>query len=149
MGKILMFRPIGDLTFNNDIENLVLFGEENFVDDSEEIYDLIFHSKQIANPYEQKKPCSLVIPVLRTFNKTEAYKMIRDLNKAFPDFDRFAVSGEFLDFYQTIKERGKTRLKGLGKYNVVDYAPFIAHSEDPFFEQNLERKIREINEHYK
>ena len=147
MGKIIILESIRTLAFDKDIENLVLFGEEDYIDDTKNIYDLIFHSKQ-TTPYHFKKPCSLVIPVIRANNKERAIEKIYNLNKEFPDFTKFVVPREFLDFYEVIQKEEGTVLNSLGKYNFVDEGQFTGHAEEPGFEQKLEKKIREINNYY-
>lgn len=149
MGKILIFKEIRDKALDNNLDDLVLFGEKDYVNDTNNIYDLIFYSKQIVNPYLCVKACSLVIPVIRTFNEKEAIEKIHDLNEQFPDFNRFVVSGEFLDFYAVIKRGLGKEIKSLGKYNVVDSDKLVEYSKDPVFEQKIEQQIRKINNNYK
>lgn len=148
MRKILIFKEIRDKAFDRNLNNLVLFGEKDYINDTENIYDLIFYSKQVILTDPFRKPCSLVIPVIRTFNEKEAIEKINHLNEQFSDFNRFAVSGEFLDFYEVIKKRLGKEIKGLGKYNVVDSDKLVEYSEDPTFEQKIEQQIRKINSHY-
>ena len=149
MGKILIFKEIRDRALDNKLDNLVLFGEKGYINDTNNTYDLIFYSKQIILPYCFEKPCSLVIPVIRTFNEKEAIEKIHDLNEQFPDFNRFVVSGEFLDFYAVIKGGLGKEIKSLGKYNVVDSDKLVEYSKDPVFEQKIEQQIRKINNNYK
>lgn len=149
MGKIIILKEIRDRALDNNLDNLVLFGEKDYINDTKNIYDLIFYSKQVTIPYSFEKPCSLVIPVIRTFNEKEAIEKIHHLNEQFPDFNRFVVSGEFLDFYKVIKRKSGEKIKRLGKYNVVDSDKLVKYSKDSAFEQKIEQQIRKINENYK
>lgn len=147
MTEIIIYNQVRDRAFDNDLENLILFGEKNYIDDTNKVYDLIFHSKQI-NPYSFKKPTSLVIPVIRTFNEKQAIETIYDINKQFPDFDRFAVSGEFLDFYKIVGKDSKKEIERLGKYDVVNETELKKYSKDHFFEQKINKKIIQIEDNY-
>ena len=146
MGKIIIFKDIWDKALEG-LENLVLFGEENWVKDPNKVYDLIFHSRQ-TNPYNQEKNTSLVIPVLKNLSDDEAVLKINQLSIEHPVFDRYAVSGEFLDFYKVIKKENGNEIKLLGKYNVITEKKFIKSFGSKQLQREINERRRVINHRY-
>lgn len=147
MSKIIIFKEIQEKALDNSLEDLVLFGEANFIKDKGKKYDLIFHAKQ-TYPYEIKKQVSLVIPVLRTFNDDEAINRISSLNSKYPEFTKYAVSSEFLDFYEVVKEEQGRKIIPLGKYKVVPKKKFLDFAKNPKLARSIQEKRRIIDKKY-
>jgi hypothetical protein len=150
MGKILIFNAIREIAMNQKLDNAVLFGEENFIDDGNHVYDLIFHVKQ-TDPYKVEKVTSLVIPVFKAENEDEAISRIYHNYQNYPSFSKFAVLQEgqkFLDFYEVLQQELGKEIKLLGKYNTVDEKKFYDFSEDEECKLSIDKKRRMIEEKY-
>jgi len=153
MSKIIIFKEIQEKALDNSLDDLVLFGERDFIDNSSGKYDLIFHSKQ-CYPYDKEKPCSLVIPVLRTTGYNENMEDI--VKEAYnenpnPDFTTYAVVSEFLDFYELILDKNNSNplTVGLGKYKCSSEKKFMKILKNPhIFMRQLQEKRRIIDKKY-
>jgi hypothetical protein len=118
MGKILIFQEVHEKALDVCLQDLVLFGEENFIEDENGVYDLIFYAKQ-TYPYDKKNPCSLVIPIVKVFNDDEAINQISNLNSKHPNFTRYAVLNDPLDFYKVSHKQSGREITHLGNGRVV------------------------------
>ena len=150
MGRILILKDVAEIAKNWNLENVVLFGEKDFIDDTNHVYDFIFFAKQTL-PYRSSKMVSLVIPVIKASSKDEAINIIYSLFMEHPDFNRFAVlqqGQDCLDFYNVCpKELGK-EINLMGKYFTVDNKQFYDHVGDEGFEMAVKEKIKQINTMY-
>ncbi|MDD5192385.1 MAG: hypothetical protein PHH54_01830 [Candidatus Nanoarchaeia archaeon] len=147
MGKIIILDGVADKALDNNLENLVLFGERDFIHNGKQKYDLIFHAKQ-TNPYEVEKTCSLVIPVLRTFNDDRAIERMYGLYEEHPGFTKFAVSRVDIDFYEIIPEKLYKKIKLLGEYFVVPEKRFLSFSKNIELTRSIMEKKRIIDRAY-
>jgi len=139
MGKILLYEELERQALNLDSENLVLFGERDFIVDREVTYNLIFHGKSDVVPTTDKQATSLVIPVLDYFGEKEAVlSQLALLKELRPDVSMAATSnGKYLEFYDLNPEFGGIHL---GKYKTVPEKEFMAHIHD---NKKLGREIME------
>lgn len=147
MAKKIIFDSVRDRALDHSLENIVLFGERNFIEDENGVYDLVFYSKEIV-PYSYEKPTSLVIPVIKEFDDSLAIEKLLNINQEYPNFEDFAVSGEFLDFYRVHDLKQGKGVEHLGKYFHVDEDSLVEKSTDPTFENRLEHIKRKIENNY-
>ena len=149
MGELIIFSEVEKMALNPSLENLVLFGEPDFLKGDEGVYDLIFHAKQ-TDPYSVVKPDSLVIPVLRLeeYEESLAIETVYNAYLQHPDFDRYSVAADSLSFYQIVpKEHGK-EIKVVGKYKKVSKRAFFNFVDDSLLKRELTSKKRVIDKRY-
>lgn len=151
MGKIIVLQSVKDVAVNLQFSNIVLFGETDFINDGNNIYDFLFYAKE-THPYEVERIMSLVIPVLRVRDEDEAISRIYGLYLKYPNFSKYAVLEQdknYFDFYEVCpKELGK-EIKCLGKYNVVEENSLFSQSLDEQFKSVIEKKRSTIDAKYK
>ncbi|MBT3397632.1 hypothetical protein HOA55_03415 [archaeon] len=144
MSRVLIFNRLEDFALNPSNKGVVLFGEKKFFSDKERTYDVVFHAwKNVQNPYALKKPCSLVIPVIK--GDWHDVELLR-LNDANPDYTRFAVpAGDRILFYDIKKGafgRGPDCAEG---YTRVMETPFHLEVGLPKMKREIEKTRRDID----
>jgi len=150
MGKILLFSELERTALNRNKRDVVLFGERDWINDGDRIYDLFFHGKSnITNVYGSNWPTSLVVPVVRGLSGDEAPPYLAELNESHPDYHLFAVAGRFLDFYEVVKRIGGRDVNHLGKYVKTSKERFFRHIQNPQLERRVLDKIRDIDRVFK
>ncbi len=152
MSKIVIFKEVEEKALDNNLEGLVLFGESNLLEDTKNVYDLIFHAKQ-TDPYQiitPKKPCSLVIPVIRAYNKDQAISEIYYKYTEHPDFTKFVatIPDNDLSFYEVNPQELGKKIISFGKYKRVEEKKFLAHTRNLALIREINEKRRLINRKY-
>jgi hypothetical protein len=143
MGKILLFTELERIALNK--KDVVLFGERDWINDGDRVYDLFFHSKSnVEDVFGIDWPVSLVVPVIRGVSENEIPPYLAELNETHPEYCRFAIADNFLDFYDVVKRIGGREVNHLGKYVKTARKKFFEHIRDPLIEQRVSNKIREI-----
>jgi len=148
MSEIIIFREVEEKALSN-LENLVLFGESNFISSGIGEYDLIFHAKQ-TNPYDIEAETSLVIPVLtvESDNRDEAVEKVYSTYLAHQDFTKYAIAGNSLKFYEiTPKEHGK-EIGFTGNYKRTGTRNFFRLARGTKLAREVMEKIRVIEKRY-
>jgi len=149
MENLIIFKEAEKMALDPSLENLVLFGESRLISDGKDVYDLIFHAKQI-DPYDTLKATSLVIPVLRldSDNHHLAVKRVYNAYLNHPQFTLYSVASGSLKFFEVNpKEYGKEIISS-GKYKRVGKRDFFNLARGTELAREVMEKIRVIDTRY-
>tara|TARA_B100002003_G_C13832461_1_gene409083 strand:- start:1 stop:486 length:486 start_codon:yes stop_codon:yes gene_type:complete len=149
--KLIIFRELENKALNTiSAENLVLFGEKEFISDDDKLYDLGFHAVSGINLSKIKLISSLIIPVLKEKNNIDKiYLDMYYIAKQNPLLTKFCVSnGNDLIFYNLITQKYGKEIKSLGGYSTVQEKEFFdfVKNECPTMESEIEERKRLVNE---
>jgi len=148
MGKILIFEEIEEQALAlGDEDKLILFGEKNYVNDGNNIYDLIFLCMSNRVPKVNDQVVSMVMPVLAyKGNRGIGLVLANEYLDQHPEIRHMALSNsEFLEFF----ENSDNICVHLGKYNTTRKDLFMAHIQDNSdLVKEMSRSIELINSTY-
>jgi len=146
--RLLVLNELIETALDPTLAHVVFFGMRNFIDDTNYLYDVIFHVKaDVADPFCSVNPKRLIVPVIRG-SEEEVVSTIHSMHKKHPAFTRYAAVGDPLTFWEVEQHSLGVEMQQR-RYYTVEEQRLWDHQETPKMEKHVKFMRRAIERRFR